>query len=568
MKKKGTAFLGIIFLIGLIHLTLQPTNLVQDIDERARQIAYELRFSTFQSKKASPKIGFVHIDDASYPEELSKYPVDRGYLADLISSVSEKGAAVIGLNVVLDSPTDPGKDRMLADAIAGAKSVILRDGLRHKTLHIFKNAALDSGVMSWRFDSAGTLQTACDSAITCGSNEIFHQKLWRHLYPESPFDRQITVKNWLEINFELFDSSSTRAVSYNAADLKNLSEGVFKNKLVLIGPSFEGLSPRYKTPLYQAGSDGMREIEVLNQLLQMQISGHRITSVNAYLQLLLLIIVLALGAATAMMGRYLLFSLQCLFSLLIWVCFAVALFAFYRIDLPFVLIAVEIALFYLLSILVLLNFERFTNLLMELELEKKSSLLKTAKIEHLSNQLNTHNLFNEFSRLRGLIVVDPKKARDYLVHFTNMLKYSLLYSDKEATALETQIEFLNFYIEQQQSVSNQIKFDFEIKGATENVYLPWNALFVLLENAVKHTEPLQNRASDKVITIRLTIDKGRIRYSVVNAFDEKKTVPSTLTGLDNLKQRLELYYKDLDYSLAFRNDSCIWTSELDLPSGI
>ncbi len=61
-------------------------------------------------------------------------PIDRGFLADLISTLDAAGPKAIGLDILLDSPSDPDKDRRLFDAIDRASSPVI--------LAVAKGAAL------------------------------------------------------------------------------------------------------------------------------------------------------------------------------------------------------------------------------------------------------------------------------------------------------------------------------------------------------------------------------------------------------------------------------------------
>ncbi len=48
-------------------------------------------------------------------------PIDRGFLADLLRTLEQKGAAAIFLDVLLDTPTEPAKDEALRQALADLK---------------------------------------------------------------------------------------------------------------------------------------------------------------------------------------------------------------------------------------------------------------------------------------------------------------------------------------------------------------------------------------------------------------------------------------------------------------
>ncbi len=75
---------------------------------------------------ASPKtetdgrIVLIALDEAALEGLPYREPVDRGVLARLVTTLVGKNAAVIGLDVLLDSHTEPDKDEALRQAFANA----------------------------------------------------------------------------------------------------------------------------------------------------------------------------------------------------------------------------------------------------------------------------------------------------------------------------------------------------------------------------------------------------------------------------------------------------------------
>lgn len=557
--------IAIIALITLAYIGIQPTRLAHDLHERIRQIAYELRFSIVSTKKASSKIIIVQIDDRSYPAHLPKYPVDRAFIADLIHALNTAAPLAIGVNIVLDQKTTPENDQKLHQAIIEAGNVVLRSSRQYGLLDLFAKSAYASGAQIWGFDTSNTLQRTCNIPASCNATGLFHQKLGQIVAPGINEENEDVQPDQMEINFELYNAAGMNSRTFSASDIHQIPKELLHGSLVLIGTDFNGLSRRFKTPLYQKGDQLMGEIFVIDQLLQNRISGRSIHKVHPFQLILVMVTLMLLAALPAYYRRYTLFTVTSVLIILLWTAVSTFMFASFGVDIPFALPVAAFSVFYLLSIRSLLNHERLINLQQALELEQRRSLLQSAKLEHLSNQLNTHSLFNEFSRIRGLISIDPNKAREYLVHFTNMLKYSLLYSDKETVALENQIEFIRFYIDQQKATGNGIQFDFELTGDIDNIHLPWNSLFVLVENAVKHTETVLSENPAPTINIRLQIQNDRLLFKINNLFNCAKKIHSTKTGLKNLKNRLSILYGEENYKLELSHKSNLWTSRLDIP---
>lgn len=54
-----------------------------------------------------------------------RFPLDRGMLADAINRLNAAGVRAIGMDILFDQPTEPSKDRQLADAIAKSTAPVV-----------------------------------------------------------------------------------------------------------------------------------------------------------------------------------------------------------------------------------------------------------------------------------------------------------------------------------------------------------------------------------------------------------------------------------------------------------
>lgn len=205
--------------------------------------------------------------------------------------------------------------------------------------------------------------------------------------------------------------------------------------------------------------------------------------------------------------------------------------------------------------------ERFHRLTTELH-------LKQVKIDLLTNELHSHHLFNEFSRLSVMIRQDPEAAREYLVEFADMLRISLKYADQQQVALTIQLDYLNAYLRQQQLVAKErFQVEWDIRGDLNTVTLPWHLLFPLVENAVKNATQLTRHQPDQQAILHLSLNCGprELVFSISNPYHPSLKAPSSATGLKNLKNRLDWFYPRHTYQLAFDQTDHIWTARLSLP---
>lgn len=78
----------------------------------------DIRVAAMQKPMAASKdVVVVAINEDTLTAFPYRSPVDRGFLADLIMQLSAKGAKVIGVDVIVDQPTEPEKDDRLKDVL-------------------------------------------------------------------------------------------------------------------------------------------------------------------------------------------------------------------------------------------------------------------------------------------------------------------------------------------------------------------------------------------------------------------------------------------------------------------
>ncbi len=556
----------LVFFVILIHLLLQPTAFIRDMDHRLNSLGYNLRFS-FDNPTES-EFGSVHIriDESSFPSNLSKYPIDRLWLAELIEKVSRQKPKLIILNLILDRPTNYEDDQALARALKAADNIVIRESSRYPTLPLFKNSVKGAGILKLKEDSTATIQMVCNSIDTCGKKEILHHYVWKSLHPEEPYFMTFPDNGWLRVNYNLPSFKDTEKKYITASELQEGSSTFLKDKIVFIGKQFEPFAPNYKTPITRSQHDLFTENEIIEQIVMMLFSKDLLIRISPMLGTILLCISLCLLGYAAIRRSYLVYLLLWMGFFIGWIFISTYCFAFYNTDIPFFLPIIELNLFSIITLYVSINWEKIQNLQNALSLEKKNLSLKEARIEYLTTQMNTHNVFNEFSRIKGMIATDPEKAKSYLVSFSNMLRYSLLYGDKSHTPLDKHLEFIRYYLSQQETVDSRFQFNLIANNNNHDIQLPWNTLFTLVENAVKYAEALDRDKHHTIdINISMAINTNMILFAVQNPYDEDVTVESTKVGIKNLKERLEFFYTNKPFSLEFIKEGSTWTSQLSLP---
>jgi len=188
-------------LVILIHILLQPSALIRDMDHRLNSIGYDLRSSFGNPLDLDHEFIHLRIDESSFPSNLSYYPINRQWLGKLIKKISEKEPKLIVLNLILDRPTSPLDDQVLAESLKAAEQIVIRESSQYPTLSLFKNSVRAAGVLILKEDSTSTVQMVCNSAKTCGKEAVLHQNIWNVLHPDEPYSATFPGNDWLKINY-------------------------------------------------------------------------------------------------------------------------------------------------------------------------------------------------------------------------------------------------------------------------------------------------------------------------------------------------------------------------------
>ncbi len=559
--------IGCALICSLASVFLLNTNLIRDWENRFQAQFYLWRMYFSEPVASKLPLVLVLIDDHSLPVDSARSPINRSWLADLLQSVSEHKPTLVGMNILLDRPGKEAADQKLRNAIAKAGNVILRTDPFYPVYPEFDKAALDKGTLKFRLDSSDTLQEVCSGEVSCQNPNIFFKKILDYYQFAKGVRLDIIIPDqpWLKINFGITSQNIngfkiTNFPVLRAHEVKYLPEDAFEGKIVLIGTGFPDLYPLYRIPLSEPELM-LQETEVIAQVLNMIAGDNYLKSLDEFwvgilmfgLMLLVTLVLIFRGFIMGLMTS--LVAVMALFAVAGWA------FAFHNIELPFVLPTTILMFFTITGILIGSVQERFFRLSAELN-------LKQAKIDFLTNELHSHHLFNEFSRLSVMIQHDPKSAKEYLVEFAEMLRSSLKYGDQVMVPVGIQIEYLKSYLKQQQMIfQEKMVFNFAKADNIDSLQVPWHTFFPLIENAVKYTEALiKLRSLDKAtIEIHLELAKNTLEFTVINPFSPDVQTASSKTGLKNLRERLALAYPNGGYLLDFSHDDHIWKAELRLP---
>ena len=197
---------------------------------------------------------------------------------------------------------------------------------------------------------------------------------------------------------------------------------------------------------------------------------------------------------------------------------------------------------------------------LQLEIEKSH-----ANFNFLKSQINPHFLHNTLNFLYAKSLPYSPELSEGILTLSDIMRYALSEANTKngKAALKDEIEHVRNVIRiHQLRYNNNLQVNFEVKGVVNNVTIIPFVLITIVENAFKHGDL---KSTEQPIDIKLTIEHNSLHFYCRN---KKKTGPkelSTSIGLDNVKKRLDLAYKD-QYNLNIKDERDLYTTQLTILS--
>lgn len=172
-----------------------------------------------------------------------------------------------------------------------------------------------------------------------------------------------------------------------------------------------------------------------------------------------------------------------------------------------------------------------------------SIVAKQVQLDNLSSQLNPHFLFNSLNSIKSLIIENPNIARRAVDLLSDILRTSLYEKGKDLISIEEELLLVNDYIELEKlRFEERLQLKLTVDDSLIKVKIPTLSIQLLVENAIKHG--IDKKIDGGVVEINITKGKEEVFIKVLNSGTLlEQTNPKGL-GLKNLKERLQIQYKN------------------------
>jgi sensor histidine kinase YesM len=189
---------------------------------------------------------------------------------------------------------------------------------------------------------------------------------------------------------------------------------------------------------------------------------------------------------------------------------------------------------------------------------RAETLAKDVQLKMLRYQINPHFLFNVLNSIYTLIDENTEKAKKLVIDMSEYYRYTLN-KQQDTVSIEKEVESIMKYLEIQKTrFEEDFQYEISVDEAVKTVMIPSFLIHLLIENAVKYgtktvKEKLMIRLSVALVNNVLLIRVSNTGKLLNAGTDGEKNANGTGNGIENLKNRLSLYYND-NYSFSLKEE--------------
>jgi two-component system, LytTR family, sensor kinase len=189
---------------------------------------------------------------------------------------------------------------------------------------------------------------------------------------------------------------------------------------------------------------------------------------------------------------------------------------------------------------------------------RAETLAKDVQLKMLRYQINPHFLFNVLNSIYTLIDENTEKAKKLVVDMSEYYRYTLN-KQQQIIPVEKEVESILKYLEIQKTrFEDEFHYVISVDEASKSVSIPSFLIHLLIENAIKYgTKTMKQRL---IVDLSVKLVNKSLLIRVANTGKLLPATPSsgntgngTSNGIENLKNRLGLYYND-SFSFSLKEE--------------
>lgn len=175
------------------------------------------------------------------------------------------------------------------------------------------------------------------------------------------------------------------------------------------------------------------------------------------------------------------------------------------------------------------------------EINKLKNTIKKNESPFLSNQIQSHFIYNTLNTIQALCYKNPERAASLIEYFSNYLRTRLDFNKlPEVIRFEDEIDNVKSYLFiERERFGNNIKYELDL--SISGFFIPPLSIQPLVENSIKHG--ISKKLGGGTIKIKSYEEDDKIIIKIIDdgvGFDLSTTDLKKRIGTENIKQRLEL----------------------------
>lgn len=193
-----------------------------------------------------------------------------------------------------------------------------------------------------------------------------------------------------------------------------------------------------------------------------------------------------------------------------------------------------------------------------------NNLLKDAELKMLRSQIRPHFLFNSLNSISSLTISSPEKAQEMIIKLSDLMRFSLGYTDETTITFEKELNYLRLYLDIEKiRFGNRLLVREEIPSTCLRLLLPAMILQPVIENAVKYG--IYETSENNCITISASCSANILLIKIENEFEPQAIInKGTGTGLRNIAERLATLYGNAGLLKIDKKDK-IFSVSIEIP---
>lgn len=189
---------------------------------------------------------------------------------------------------------------------------------------------------------------------------------------------------------------------------------------------------------------------------------------------------------------------------------------------------------------------------------KAETMAKDVQLKMLRYQINPHFLFNVLNSIYTLIDENTDKAKKLVVDMSEYYRYTLN-KQQQTIPIEKEVESILKYLEIQKTrFEDEFHYVISVDEPSKNVSIPSFLIHLLIENAIKYGTKTMKQKLVVELTVKQVNKSLLIRVANTGKLIAAAPASSnggngTSNGIENLKNRLSLYY-DENFSFSLKEE--------------